>query len=465
MFSTAKNIADYVAFLLPYRKTKWGLFIGLLPLGILWVSYVLPTYKSNIEIFRLGSIGSSILLLLLFIFWLFHSKRVILRKENFTIVLSLKANDAKSNEYIKNAISMVKFELTKLGLLDKFRIFVAGTDIFNSLEKAHKYRENFDIDLLIWGEVISGKKEEKEVCDFKRLFFTYKIPRPIIHSKLTDVFKTDINIALVNRDWNVYEFNSLPDLEKITGHITEVIMFILGIIYSQGKDYAEDSIIILERLFQVLDSKSKNGQVTVSSSPATVTISPTMLRKGRVLAILLNIYKNIGLYFNGKKNFLKAKFYLEKHLNYDKKNIDVLSGLAFASFFLNDYPSAKRFTDEIGKIDNLNQVYLINRAFFGIWEGNYPSSLHFYKEFTKRGRAIDGHIVTGVLSFLNDRKNRNNKEIAYDFAIGLLDYNFINKEEGKKELRRFLKLAKDDTKYKDMVAFIEKEIINKKRKK
>src|SRR4030067_194550 len=311
---TPKSIIDYITYLLPFRKTKWGLLVILLTLLAVWILHVFPLYKPEINQFKLWSYSLLCTSLILIVIWLFHSKRIILGNKNYIVVLSLKATDPRSNKYIQTAISMLKTELDRLGLSGKFKILMAGPDIVNTIEGAHKYREHFDIDLLIWGEVFSGKKDEKELCDFKRLFFTYKIPPQVILSHLTNIFKSDINIALVNRDWNVYEFNSLPDLEKISTNLGEVIMFVLGVIYCQSKDYAEDSIAILENLFKVFSDRTQNEKVTVSPENNTLTMSSGVLRKGRVLSILLNAYKNLGLHLNERRNYSKARFYLVQPL-------------------------------------------------------------------------------------------------------------------------------------------------------
>lgn len=464
MFTTAKSIVDYIAYLFPFRKTKWGLTAVLMPIAVLWVLRILPIYNTDKYQFMFWSSVFLGISLALFLLWMFYSRRIILANDIFTVVLSLKSNDPKSNTYIQNAISMLKPELDKMGLLSKLKILLAGSDIIDSIEKAHSYRENFNIDLLIWGEVFSGKKNEKDLCDFKKLLFTCKIPPKITHANLTDLFKSDINIALTNRDWNVYEFNSLPDLEKITGHLSEVIMFVMGIIYAQTNDYAEDSVIILENLFNVLDDKSKNEQIIISNENKTMTMSSTLFRKGRVLAILLQVYKNLGLYYINNKKYMEARFYLKQHWNHDPKNIHVLGGLAICSFYLDDYESGKQYTDEMSTIDNHNQVYLINKAFWGIWEKNYSSALHFYSEFIKRGRVVTRDVVTNVISFLDERKCHNVQEIGYDFAIGLLNHQFLQKSTGEKELRRFIKLAKNKQEYREMVSFLQTNILKTRKK-
>lgn len=461
MFEIAKNIIGYLEYLFLYRKTKWGLAVALLPVLVFCILRVVPLYSTNETLFSAASGGCLLGIVIIVFVWALHSKRVIIGKKTFTTVLSLKAHDPKSNEHIRNAIAILKSELDKLGLLGTFKILEAGQDIITSKEQAHRYRENFDLDLVIWGEVFSGKKDDKELSDFNRLFFTFKIPKNIITSNLTELFKSDINIALVNRDWNIYEFNSLPDTEKISGHLTEVIMFILGVIYCQAKEYVENSIIILEHLFAMLENKSPNEKIEIKDKALKMT--PTVLRKSRVLGILITVYKNLGLYFCGQGKYEKAKFYLEKFRKY-QKDIAVFGGLAVSSFLLNDYDAAKKYTEEIGGMDKFSQLYTSNKAFFGIWEKNYDSALHFYKEFIKRGRTVDKEIVISMICFLDDRKRENGAELAYDFAIGLLDYTFLQKSEGSKELRNFVKKAKAKPQYKSMVKFVQNEILEKRKK-
>jgi len=397
-----------------------------------------------------------------FVWWLFHSGRVLWGKKKFTVVFCLKAKDLKSTVHIQNTISILKRELDILRLLEKFKIIFAGEDVITSLEKAYNYRGNKNLDLVIWGEILSGREEEKEVCDFKGLFFTYKIPDAVVRANLTDIFKTDINIAHINRDWNIYEINSLPDTEKISAHLSEMIMFVLGLIYCQSAEYAEESIVILESLFKRLEMQTKGEQIKVDYEKKLLITTPLILRKGRVLGILLNVYKNLGLYLRSSKDYRKARFYLDKFMSYEKKDISVLASLALCAFHLKDIKAAKEYTEEIGTIDKHNEIFILNRAFFRIFEKNYASALYFYKEIIKKERSVNIKTITQIIAFLDERKSEYPSEFAYDFAIGLLNYYFCDEQMGKTELRKFVKHAKR-AEYREMVNYITDEILDKKR--
>lgn len=163
-------------------------------------------------------------------------------------------------------------------------------------------------------------------------------------------------------------------------------------------------------------------------------------------------------------DYNKGRFYLEKFRNYERKDTSVLSNLAYCAFHLDDLSAAKAYTEEINKIDKNNEIYILNRAFLGILEKNYASALYFYKEIVKR-RKVTGDIVIKVIAFLDERKSENQMELAYDFAIGLLNYYYCQENIGYHELRQFIKKAKKRPEYREMMRFVEEDIFNKKRNK
>jgi tetratricopeptide (TPR) repeat protein len=430
------------------------------PTAIFWFYYVIPVYQINNQLFF---IITTVLIMVPTIFWFFHSGRVLLPSSKFTVVYCLKPQDTLSAKHIQNSMYIFNRELETLGLLEKFRLISIGEDIIKNQKKAHTYRERYNVDLIIWGQILSGSREEKEVCDFKGLFFTYKIPGAVVAANLINIFKTDINIALVNRDWNVYEINSLPDTEKISGHLSEIVMFIVGIIYCQEREFAKDSILILEQLFELLNRQTVGERVAIDSEKNTLQLSPQMLRKGRILEILLNVYKNLGVYLVESRDYQNGNFYLRKFYNYRKRDIGVLSSLALCAFYLNDLAAAKKYTDEI--VDKKNQIYLFNQAFFGIYDKNYASALHYYKETLKIKHEVTTDIATKVIAFLDERKSEYPNELAYDFAIGFINYYFCQKDMGNQELRKFVKRAKKRPQYHEIRCFIENNIFPKDKRK
>lgn len=464
---TAQCIIEYFTYLWPIRKTKAGLGIISIPFFLLWIYYASPKFFANLHEFVIYSSVIISLWLLCFVVWLFNSGRIIRPGQPFTVIFCLKSSNPKSTQYIENSIKILKHELDRLGLLHKIKIKQIGSDVINNKKQAISFRSNFDVGLIIWGEIFYGGKSEKQVCDFKTLRFIYKVPSNLNDEKIQKLFKNDVNIALIDRNWNIYEINSLPDTEKISENLSEIILFISGLIYGHYFDYAEDSGTIMESLLNLLEIKTKNDKLIVDDieKPTKFQLSANMFRKGRLLTLILDLYKQLGVFFvNEQENYAKGILYLEKCMKYGRKDIDILASAALASFHLKDFNNAHLYTDQMNQIEKNHPIYIFNHAFFGIYKKNYSSALFFYKEIIKRDNKVQIEIITKVIAFLDERKSENPKEIAYDFAIGILNMFHCQKKEGEKELRRFMRTAKNKEIYKEMVSFIESENLLKKKK-
>ena len=462
-----KEIYELLNYLWTFRKNKRGLFTAyFLVSGVYW-TIIVKFLPNQALISQEGIFYYTTILLFVSLIWFLQSGRFIFPNNKFTVVFSIKPKGVQDNSYIQDAISKLQRELEILGLRDKIKIILAGQDFIERVKSAHKYRERFDIDLVIWGKVYSGTKEKQDVvCDFKDLFFTYKIPHQVINANVADLFKSDINISIVNRDWNIFGFNSIPDTEKISGHLTEIIMFTIGIIYCQSAEYAQESIIILEKLFKYLEKRTIGETPSKSSDGKTMTMSRDLLYQSRVLAILIKIYYNLGVHLMEQKKYPEARFYFRKYLDYEKEDGNALANIAYCAFEEeNDICLAKKYTEKIGEVDKYNPFYLTNRAFFDIWEKNYHGALFHYMLFLRKGRPRDGGLVIKVIAFLDRMKKENKTEIGYDFAIGFMNYHFMDKGEGELELKGFLKIARGKEEYKEMATYVESTIVKKKKKK
>lgn len=231
----------------------------------------------------------------------------------------------------------------------------------------------------------------------------------------------------------------------------------------QEEDFAEDAIAILEALFNKLSVKTEGELIQINKDARSMSMSPDMLRKGRVLGILIEVYKSIGVAFTHRGEFVKGRHYLKSYIAHKKPDIQVLSSLALCSFMIGDIESAKKFTDDIKKIDKNEIIYLFNKGFFGIYEGNYSSALYFYKKIAKKDNIYDHTIITQVIVFIDNMKEKNKNEIAYDFAIGLVNLFFCQQKIGRVELRDFIKAARKRPEYSDMVVYAQ-DLVGAKKK-
>lgn len=465
-----KDIIEVLRFLWLRRKTKAGLLATYLIIAVLWFLYVYTPYHTNQNLFVPYTGGTAILMFGIYLLWLINSARMVVPRDKFTIAFALREKDHRGTSYLQDALSQLERQLDILKLLPKFRILRAGSDVIRNMRDALRYREKHDLDLVIWGDIYTGKKDGKEMCDINELFFTIKVPGAVVAQNYAHLFTEDVNIALINRDWNVYEMNSIPDVEKISGHLAEIIMFIVGLTYCVAAEEMEDSIAILENLLRLLEAKTKGEAIVTLPEKSEVKMSIPMLRKGRVQAIVLQAYKKMGIYHLRRREYSKAHFYFEKYSAYERRDSDVLGALSLCAFHRGDIEGAKGYTEKICGIDKNNIVYLVNSAFFYILEGKYDTVLVLYKRFLRSKSVGKEAVATQVIAFLDQRKTENTEELAYDFGIGFLNCHFCNSTHGEAELKEFLEKAKDKKEYAAMVSYTIQQLfpeqaVNKSKKK
>ncbi|MCP4269634.1 MAG: hypothetical protein GY777_29360 [Candidatus Brocadiaceae bacterium] len=351
-------------------KTKYGLTVTSILLASVFFVVSITTLKllkihDNSALILLCAIA--IPLFLNYIVWCFCSGRVPITNSKFNVVFCLTGKDLKddgtSDKYIQNAVSIVAAELDKLGLARKIKLKTIGQDIIRTDDDAEDHLIKHGIDLIVWGHVLYGSKDGQDVCDFTKISFTYKSPSRETNANLAEIFENNVKIALAKRDWNIYEINSITDIEKISENFNEIIMFILGIIYCHHHDYIEDSAKILESLFNILEKQTSSEKIKVNEKKKTLEMSASTLRKGHLLPILCEIYKKLGGICGCKEDHKKAFFYLKKYMDHKTNDTAVLSSLAFCSYHLGNLIDAEKYTDEIKQVDKHYKVYFFNKAF------------------------------------------------------------------------------------------------------
>ncbi|MEZ4752752.1 MAG: hypothetical protein R3A13_00335 [Bdellovibrionota bacterium] len=126
--------------------------------------------------------------------------------------------------------------------------------------------------------------------------------------------------------------------------------------------------------------------------------------------------------------------------------------LAFSSYRLGKVEDAKKYTDEISKINSEDPVYLINRAFFGLLDREYNKALNYYKKFAF-SKAVNGALVNSVLEFLLEHRDRNKGEPGFDFALGLVNYAHQDRQLGRTDLHTFTQIVAGQEQYQQLVEF------------
>ena len=438
---------QFLRYLWPRRKTKYGLFL------ILIVILLFPSFISIVTITQ--KIILCVIVLCVCISWLFDSGRILFPSKKITIAFALKAIKPESQTIIEESIIKLKEKLKQIGASEKFRIIEIGSDLFTTNEQAEKYIKKKNIRLIIHGNIWNEKRDSHYVFDLKNFFYSFIVNTP----KDTQEYQmqlADIILATSNRDWQIDEVNSLRDLEKVSTNLVEIILSIVAIAFYTSEKHVQLSIALIEYILPLLESHitPEDRKIQISKNK-TVKISFNLLRSGRLKTILHGCYSAVGnrLLFDGKyqESFLHSKRALELGVS----PIDSLTGLAIASYYLNDVDKAIEYTEQIKKYDPHNHVYYVNMGFLMIIKGEYDKAIYFYEELRKHFQSSKNKQVTFVkeiIQFLNNQIEKKPSECGLLYSKGIITYNFLSKSEGIIILREFINQAGIFDKYKNMLA-------------
>ena len=114
-------------------------------------------------------------------------------------------------------------------------------------------------------------------------------------------------------------------------------------------------------------------------------------------------------------------------------------------------------------IEYLNYFWAYRKTRWGLFLGFIIILVVWYKYLLPFLPRNERKIFYEIFSFLDERKLVYPKELAYDFAIGILEFYFCQEQMGSRELRNFIKQAKNRVEYCEMVRFVNKTVFYEKR--
>jgi len=382
-----------------------------------------------------GLIAGELIIILL---WVFAKSNFPYYIALFLIIFCFNTDD-KSRAYYKKVLKKLIDHLDSYNLNIKIRDI--APDIIDSTKKAIKYREKYDIGLIIWGYAFSETKNGKDIIHFKP-HYTCRINKTL--RKKRELFLADLSLIIGKKDWNISLDNTLPEEAKIVDNFIEVSIFIIGI-YSYT-DYKLNEAI---RLFNVLKVMIPNMQ----EEPFKKFI------QGRINSLIIETNLKLGDIEYENKRYGKArKCYLEID-KYKINKFKIYLKLGVIEYFLNNLEDAKDYIEKAKKINKNHPVIYIDSAFFAILDKNYESAFYWYKKVMNLIASVDLAVIP-LLEFLFDRYKENKTELAYLFAIGIINYKFTDREKGLSDLSNFIKKTKKLQKYSSMTKY-SKELLCK----
>jgi len=429
MFNINLNIEEFISKNWP---TKTGYFITSLSIVffVLTVEHLISQICDISISLKFTLIVIFTLLFLHDILWRLFSGRVVLFVFNKIKVAIHPKIIEKYSELQKTL--MLSLREKRVGCW--FKIYALPKDIlFDSNEKAEKYLLKNRLELLIWGEYISGLELGKEVTEYKTKF-SYSFSCPTVLPSLRFLLLRDFNKIIRERYWRISRENSLKDISSLGESIAEVSLYIIAIcLLSRGS--ISRGLTILEELYLQM----KGGD----SSKRRLSIYP------RVKNHLISLYNLLSIIaWTEEKNLDKSAVLCKKTLSIDENNYDAHVRLAIYEYRNNNLLGSRRHVRRCRNINPRHPCTIFDQAFFFILDKRYDRAADMYKRL--RRVSVDGLLAFEVANFLEEEYLKNKKEIAFLFAAGFVNTEFVgHKQIGLRELRSFHRLARGREEYRD----------------
>jgi len=177
--------------------------------------------------------------------------------------------------------------------------------------------------------------------------------------------------------------------------------------------------------------------------------------QGRINSLIIETNLKLGDTEYENKRYGKAR---KCYLEIDKYKINkfrIYLKLGVIEYFFNNLEGAKDYIEKAKNIDKNHPTIYIDSAFFAILDKNYESALFWYEKVMNLIASADLAVIP-LLEFLFDRYKENKNELAYLFAIGIINYKFVDREKGLLDLSNFIRKAKKLQHYFSMIKFAKK---------
>jgi len=372
-------------------------------------------------------VGSVIgILSICFIVWFLGRKGWFHRdKIRVSIYPKLLENDENLEKVLRSSIRS-----GNLGHL--FKISIIPSDVcFEDRKAAEKYVKDQHLNLVIWGDCLTGKQDEKDVSQYI-LHFSYSFSCQEGHEEpVRYVLNKDFQSISVQRYWKVQRENALPEIQVMGNNLVEISLYITGVCLLSKGDIKK-GVLIFEDLFQRINCVEK--------------------RKLQIFAQVKNHLISLCNFISvvewaEMRNRKASRLYSEKVLAIDDNNYDCHARLALYDYLDGNQLGSKRHVKRCEKIDRRHPCTLLDKAFFCLLDKKYKSAAKIYKRLSSM--PVDGFMAFETAAFLEDEYEKK-KEIAFLFGIGMLTLQFVGHNEyGVARLKEFLELAKGQKEYED----------------
>ena len=408
-----------------FLKTKKGLFFIVFSLYIL-TRYVFESFRSPKATF----IVFITLSILYFFWWLYFSGRLFF-SQKIKILFAINLSE-ETKTYYEQVKKTINSKIDELNLSRAIEIIQMPSDLlFPTKSKAEQYVKKRMVDLLVWGHTLEGDREGSKISEF-RLHFTYLYK--ILPEEKRTIFIKQIKDNLKGRYWRILSAESFRDIQVVSGNITEVAFFILGLcLYVRGE--LKTSLQIFEKSKTLLTHKNEQE------------FPQKELFLKQINQYLIGGYKFIGETLRYNK-MQESKENFEKVLALDPNNSEAHLNLARLCYLVdNDLDAAKTHTDRVTD-PIIKPLTNYNYAFFAIKERN-PSKVLLSYQRTKA--HLSANIIEDIILFLQNEFIKDPENILFNFALGYVNAYHGDLKIGIEELSNFIGKAKEKPEHQQLV--------------
>ena len=412
------NLSDWIALLLYFLqrwKTRLGLFLVL----------------TTVVVLTSPDTGLGILLgFTWFLVWLFGSRRILLpHPSKKTVVFSFKVDREGERNY-KRVLSEIQNQFDQLGLSSRIRVFVGAPDLIANRPGAHRYRDRWDVDLVVWGESLYGYLEEEKVLQFK-VMHTTRVSGGSAQD--SENYWSEIGLFVANRKWTIKELNELKDVVVVADEFFETILGIIGI-NLWVKNEVNDSLAIFESVLLRMKQRVQQEETSLD-----------IRRSQHVQEIVCALSYRKAIEDMEHADYNGAIQLLERIQSALPKNTMVLMSLAYAWYHSGNLDKAKDYTWAIGRIDKRHPAVAMNVAFFAILEKNYRRAGYWYGHLLKIKKLREVNPLS-VAAFLEKEHEDHPEEHALLYGAAIVN-GLLDPEIKQRDLQEFLRRTEGRPEY------------------